>query len=114
MTGLPLNLFLHSNFAQSLSVSVREDGHYDSITCTIRRPAELDVDPPTSASNFRPARNDAASLAQVYHRPTRHWLAGRNDSKDVGYTFQWCRVERHRAHSQPHRGWGVLHALRLP
>src|ERR1700733_13043529 len=30
------------------------------------------------------------------------------------YTVQGGRVDRHRAHSHPCRGWGVLHVLGLP
>jgi hypothetical protein len=45
MTGLALNLFQHASFGQSLSVSVGEDGRYDSVTGITFRPTELDIGP---------------------------------------------------------------------
>ena len=35
----------------------------------------------------------------------------RGEMDHDGFTVRWCRMDRHRDHPEPDRGWGILHAV---
>src|SRR5262245_10352733 len=104
MTGLPLNLFQRPSFAQSLSVLVGEDGHYDNVTATIRRPTELDIGPPGSGVVLRVRARSPLMLlidcdgnatpvrAHVEGRKPRPTPTGPKQEAPAGIQFQGGRA----------------------
>ena len=92
----------------------------DATTATRSWPTAWSIRSAWSRSRARPIKGvpfgpsgNTGSIRRVRLRANCAGGAGKN-SNDDGYTVQWCRMDRHRAHPQPHRGWDVLYVLGLP